>query len=239
MALDIVLTVITLIVAVVGTLLKDPPKKAQAVLIALAVLASLASVFKAISDESDKEFMKAALTSTLVPSSTCYQQFTKDLSRIGNRFGFNGDPRFYHNLEGATCFFSSTDGSKRGTLVFDRSDIAKIYANQIAHRNNDKDIAEAFDRSYDPKDWEEELRNKVCILGFGVCFDQYRHFPTEFFYDDNGVRIDFDYNSNRKTVEYDWEELVKLKKAKAIDLFYDLEQGLRKKFETALLEANN
>jgi hypothetical protein len=239
MALDIVLTVITLVVAVIGTLLRDPPRKAQAFLIALAVLASLASVVKAINDESDKEFMKAALTSTLVPSSTCYAQFSKDLSKIGKRFGFNADPRFYHNPEGATCFFSSTDGSKRGTLVFDRSDIAKIYANQIARRNNEKDIAEAFDQSYDPKDWEEELRNKVCVLGFGVFFDIYRRSPSEFFYDDDGVRIGFEYNGKRKTVEYDWEELVKLKKTKAVDLFYDLEQGLRKKYEAALLEATN
>ena len=66
--LEIILTLTTLTVAVIGTLLKDPTKRVKQFLIGLAFIASLASIIEAVGDASDKEFMKTALTSTLTPS---------------------------------------------------------------------------------------------------------------------------------------------------------------------------
>jgi hypothetical protein len=69
----------------------------------------------------------------------------------------------------------------------------------------------------------------VCILGFAVFFDVNRRFPSDFYYDDEGVRINFDYDGKGKWVEFPWEELVQIKETKAADLFYHLEQVFRRK----------
>jgi hypothetical protein len=64
-SLDILLIAITLAVAVIGTLLKDPSLRVKSFLIGLAIVASLSSIIKAFNDASDKKFMKMALISTL------------------------------------------------------------------------------------------------------------------------------------------------------------------------------
>jgi hypothetical protein len=68
MTIDIILTLITLTVAVIGTIKENLTKHVKQFLVGLAVIASLASIIKAVGDASDKEFMKKALTSILTPS---------------------------------------------------------------------------------------------------------------------------------------------------------------------------
>jgi hypothetical protein len=59
----------------------------------------------------------------------------------------------------------------------------------------------------------------VCILGFAAFFDVNRRFPSDFYYDDEGVRINFDYDGKGKWVEFPWEELVQIRRQKPLICF--------------------
>ena len=77
MALDVILIATTLIVAVIGTLLKDPPKRVKTFLITLAALASIASIIKAHDDSDEKKFLRTAVTSNLTPDTSAYGRFNR------------------------------------------------------------------------------------------------------------------------------------------------------------------
>jgi hypothetical protein len=233
---DILLTTITLIVAVIGTLLKDPKPRVKAFLIGLAVLASLGSVIKAMNDQADKEFMKRALTSTLTPSSSSYAKLSENVHVVVQNRGFSGHWNYFHSPDGLTCFFSSEDGSKHGTLVFNRSEMAQMYANLIARRNNDKDVEAAFEQSYVPKELEEEFMDKVGVLGFAVFFDMFGRYPKDSNYDDSGIRITIEENGKSTTVGFSRDELAQFGAAKAPNLFYGLEQRFRQKYKQEIDE---
>jgi hypothetical protein len=166
---DFLLTTITLIVAVIGTLLKDPPRFVKAILIVLAILASAGSIAKAYNNESDKEFMKTALASNLTPSNSSFAKLTSDVDEIAKTKGFDLN-RCHHTQDGMTCFLSTTSGDKRTTLVFNKSDIAEMYANQIARKPNKSMIEKLFKTRYSPNDLDEEFLDKIGALAFGTFF---------------------------------------------------------------------
>jgi hypothetical protein len=69
MAVDVILVLITLVTAVIGTL-SNPPRWVKVAIITLAASASCASIIKSYLDERDKDFVKTALINSLNPSST-------------------------------------------------------------------------------------------------------------------------------------------------------------------------
>jgi hypothetical protein len=231
MSLDIILTIITLIVAVIGTLLKDPSRRVKVFLISLAALASLASVIKAVADASDKEFMKTAIISTLTPSNFAFQKLVNDIHDEDNQAGFDTEI-CHHDADGMTCFLSSsTDKNKHGTLVFNRMDIAEMYANDIQRTSNKKLIDAAFAQSYDPKELKEEFSDKVGLLGTAVFFNMYGRWP-DYTYDDSfGVKIIFEKDGVTKEVLISPVELASFQKQRAPDLFYALEKEFRDKYK--------
>src|SRR5580658_3121492 len=155
MFLDIILTLITLTVAVIGTMLKDPSRHVKGFLIGLAAVASLASIVKASGDASDKEFMKRAVISGLTPANSAYQNFTDEIEKqVAKNFEVD---TCHHNNDGMTCFMTSTsDKTKHSDLVFNRAEIAEMYANDIRHTSNDKPINAAFTQQYDTKNYRED-----------------------------------------------------------------------------------
>jgi hypothetical protein len=161
MSLDIILTLITLTVAVIGTLLKDPSRHVKAFLIALAVAASLASIVKAFGDASDKEFMKRAVISGLTPANSAYQSFVDEIEKQVAKQNFEVDT-CHHSNDGMTCFLTSTaDKTKHADLVFNRAEIAEMYANDIGHSSNDKPINVALTQQYDAKNYKRNSRIKL------------------------------------------------------------------------------
>jgi hypothetical protein len=62
----VLLSVITLVVAIAGMVLKDPSRNIKIFLIALAVTTTIGTVITAFGDESDRTFFKRALSSTPV-----------------------------------------------------------------------------------------------------------------------------------------------------------------------------
>ena len=101
--LEIILTVITLAVAIAGTLWEKPPKSVKISLIALAIAASLGAIIKSFLDESDKDFMKRVLISNLSPSNSAYKNLEAD---VANHFAQQGydDWACFHTDGGMACF---------------------------------------------------------------------------------------------------------------------------------------
>jgi len=232
MTLEIMLAAITLIVAVIGTLLKDPPRRVKAFLIVLAALASIGSVVKAIADESDKEFMKTALISTLVPSNSSYERLWADVDESAKARGFDQDARCIHSIEGMTCFLRSANDAKHGTLVFNKAEIAQMYANEISRKSNGRLIGDLFQQSYVPADIHEEFLEKIGVLEFAVFFDLFGRFPSDYEYDDPiGVRIDFERDGKKQSVGFSPNELSGFQQSQGPNVFYAFEQAFRKKFE--------
>lgn len=241
MAVDVVLILITLAVAVVGTLLKDPPTYVKTALIFLAVLASVASVIKAREDSNDKNFLKTAIMSNLTPSSAVYGRLVDAVSTVGKRLGY-ADGSCFHNEAGLACFLSSKgQNSKHGTLVLNRLEIAQLYANDIQRTSNDSVINTFYSRVYEPSRLEEEFEDKVAVLGAAVFFNVYGRWPQYSYDDHNGRDLTLGYEQNGKAwqVQFSGEEIKAMAAAKTPDVFYSFEQRFRQEYAKSPFAADN
>src|ERR1051326_1587058 len=231
MTVEILLAMITLMVAVIGTLLRDPHKNVKIFLIVLAAVASIGSIVKAVNDDSDKEFMKTALMSTLKPSNSVYERLTAEVDESAKTRGFEQNAYCIHYDEGGmTCFLHSATEGKQGTLVFNKAEIAEMYANQIRRENNKKMIDAVFRQTYSPDDLHEEFVDKIGLLGFAVFFNVYGRFPSDYNYDGFGVRVDFEEDGKKQSVGFSPAELTAFEKNQGPAVFYAFEQTFRKKF---------
>jgi hypothetical protein len=106
----------TLLVAIVGTLWKEPPLPAKIALIFLAVLSSAGSVAKTLEDNAEKRFVQSALIASLNPANASYHNFFRDLEKPASEFGYDGEFVCHHTPEGMSCFLSSADNSKRAAI---------------------------------------------------------------------------------------------------------------------------
>jgi hypothetical protein len=229
---DVILTLITLVVAVIGTLLKDPPRAIKIFLIALAIATSVASIFKAHEDSAEKDFLKSAITATLTPSNSAYDRFYKEIDSEAETIGLNQVSCYHDDPDGMVCFISSdSDPHKHGTLVIDRSEVAQMYAHDLQKTSNKKFIAGMLSQPYDPSSLEDAFENKVGLLGAAVIYTQANHWPN-YSYDDNGkdLKLTFDQNGSSTVVNFSSEELRAIKERKAVDVFYDFEQRLQGRF---------
>src|ERR1700722_174328 len=106
MTLDIVLALAALVVAVVGTLKDDFSTRTKRILVGVAAATCLFPVVKAVGDDHDKEFMKTALTSTLVPTNSSFVKLIPEIEAAGEKRHFDDSP-CHHSGDGMACFFSS------------------------------------------------------------------------------------------------------------------------------------
>ena len=227
MFIDVVLTLITLAVAVIGTLLKEPPRWAKAALIGMAVVASGLSILKAAEEDSAQRFMRMALTSTLTPSNASYLKLGQE---VFDDAGYD-DVSCYHDADGMTCFLGSAkDKNKHATLVLNKLEVAEMYANEIERSSNRKFLSGTMSIVYDPSYLDDELCDKIGVLGSGIFFSLYHRWP-DYNYDGNmGVAIRYDLNGATKEVVLNPDELKTLQKGPSADLFYAIEQKFREKF---------
>lgn len=152
-------------------------KTLKQIVLGVAVVLFLLSCIKAYRDNRDKEFLKVALTSTLNPTNRYFNKIEEEIT-------WEADKRLLdsrncnHSQDGISCFFwSQKDTSKQATLVFDRVDMAEIYA-AVIRRGHDRDlIKDHFDKTYklptekeDP--WDEDFVDKVGLLSTGICFSK-------------------------------------------------------------------
>jgi len=231
MAIELLLTTITLIVAIIGTLLRDPSRRVKAFLICLAAAASAGSAVKAVETERDKRFIQTALVSSLNPSNSAYEKLCEDIGEFAKAKGYDEEVDCPHMSDGMVALLS-TSTARTGTVVFNRSEIAEMYANKIRHAGNKQTVQGIVDKSYAPSDLREEFLDKVGILGFLSFFSVAGNFPLTYHYDARfGVRLDFTNDKGQKqSILFSTAELVSFKEDKAPKLFHLLEQEFRRKF---------
>ena len=231
-SIEISLILITMVVAIVGTLSDFKGKdRAKAGLIILAVLASAGAIVKSFLDEREKELMKTALISTLNPAPPIYDKFGKEIEREIKRMGYD-EFDYRHFSDGLTYSLNDSKTGRRGYLVFDRLDIGMMYSNQLAGKSNSEIILRQFDQTYKPTlAQSEDFQNRVAILGHCMFNWKYKHEPRDYHYDDDKVSFSVDVNNQIKEFQITAQEIASLKEKKAVELFVDLVDIFQKKID--------
>ena len=236
MILEIILMVITLSAAVVGTYKDDLSGLVKTFLIVLAIAAGIGTLIKSYKDESDKKFMQAALTSTLNPSNSSYEKICNEVDKIGKAAGFDADAECHHSSDGMIGLLSEKAGKDYGIVVLNRQNVSDIYANHIKKSSNQNVINvinEAIHKLYDPKNLNnEEFLDKVGILGFNIYFNIFDEHPLSYNYDPKfGVKIAFDKDGKKQIVQVSPAELKTFEHGKALNLFHLIGKNFREKFQ--------
>jgi hypothetical protein len=125
MELDVVLACAAAVVAIYGISHTLKPK-IQRFLIALAIVIAAGSVWKAYTDQRDKDLMKAALTGTLDPTAATTSQIYKLVKGQAQKKGFTEVD--YMRVGDGMVLYLSDPSRPSETVVLDRLDIALLYA---------------------------------------------------------------------------------------------------------------
>jgi len=223
----------TLAVAVVGVLWRDPPTPAKVSLILLALATSAASIYKLMEDDQDKKFLQLALTSTLVPSNSDYKRFYKDFdAKAGIRNYSVNDYPCHHSPDGLTCFFANADGSKHGTLVLNKTEVATLYANEIRGMSNGPTVEALFKKQYTPSINDEEFLDKVGIVGVMTFYNTYHTFPRTYDYDPSfGVHIIWDIEGKERVVQISPDDISSIPPGDSLGVFRKIEEIYRQRFK--------
>ncbi len=175
MPIDLLIAVSALVIALLGTLSRDLNLKWKKVLVTAACIAFLAAIAKSVSDDREKQFLKDAITLTLVPTNPQFTRIQDEFDHERDLRGMNAGS-CHHQDFGDICFYySTTDPWKNATVVFNKEEVAKIYANQLDKKNSEDLIKDRFDHLYQPigeDDWDEEFVDRVGLLGMGICFSK-------------------------------------------------------------------
>jgi hypothetical protein len=230
---DIILTLFTLAVAIIGTLWKDPPLLAKVSLIAIALGTSICSIKKSISDASDKEFLKAAVTSTLAPPNYAYDKMWENIYPTVKAKGYDGDMHLNHVSDGMILECQSKDGSKKGVTVLSKYDVGILYARILASSKIDDLINTAFETTWTPSEASPEFWDKVGVLGVNEFAEMGR--GSGYFYDAGGVSINFEDSGQTKsvTLKNEDDDMKKVAKNTAPNVFYALSLLIKARYETA------
>ncbi|MDF0495344.1 hypothetical protein [Bradyrhizobium yuanmingense] len=165
-------------------------KYGQRALLAIAVVTTGCSFWKARQDDKDKDFLQLAVASTLAPANSVYPDlyphFYSAVKWRPWRLDYN-DFRCYH-VVALTCFFKNEMNPKygkkpelerHGTLVLDKTDVGKMYANWIRKSGNDSLAREFANKQFKRDVVNEEILDKVGILGRNIFY----HFQNDVYTD--------------------------------------------------------
>jgi hypothetical protein len=228
---DILLSLITLVVAIVGTVLKDPSKRVKIFLISLAAATTIGTVIKAIGDESDKNFFKRALISTLSPSNGQYKNLEGDVAIHFAKLGYD-HWGCYHTQGGMGCYlWSETNKDKHWTLILNSEEIGKMYAKEIAGEKDDDVIQAVCSNPMKPSEFDEDFKDRASILSsvvFWTTFGKWINFD----YDDNvGIKAEYRQNGQDREISFAPAELTSTPDGDSCTVFYNVEQRIREKYK--------
>jgi hypothetical protein len=162
--MDFILIVLTLALGVVGTLWKGPPVPAKVILVVLLLASSVASAWKAVTDERDKELLETLAVAGLALPNGAYDKVYQRLDEVMGK-GTRGV--CHHTSQGMTCFGGidkntfeihskshykyvksllyphdninqikdSLSKDTGGVFVFNRYEVAKIYSDAVRGRD--------------------------------------------------------------------------------------------------------
>jgi hypothetical protein len=235
MPVEFLLIATTCAVAIVAAIWQRPPFKVQVVLIGLAIVSSGGSLLKAIEDNNDKQFMQYALIATLVPSNSTYQKFYDDLDKTVANLGYDDNYTCHHTDDGMTCFFADKAHTKSGVLPIDKSEVAELYANVLKKKSNQQTFVRLLKTIYSPSAEDEDFNNKVGIVGMHVFFDVYERDASKYDYDPKfGVKVSFDKDGQRRSVQISPEDISRLTKGEATNVFDAVANLYKNKFKEAM-----
>jgi hypothetical protein len=233
MTIDVILILITLVVAVIGTTLDKPSNRVKGFLIFLALGASAGSIAKAYEDSKEKDFLKTAITSNLVPSGKVYGILAGQVAdEVRERLKLTVANCYHGTDDGITCFFTSkTTPPTRATVVLSRPDVSDLYANYIQHRSNKKTVDKILNQEYKPSELEEDFEEKAAILGSTVLYRHLHVWPNSSYDDNGGQYLKKIYTGAGVSVVIQLSpvELAGINQNAEPKLFYEVEQDIRRK----------
>jgi hypothetical protein len=227
---------LTLAAGIVGTVGDHFSLRIKLALIAFVVVTSLASWWKLREDNVDKQFLKLALTSTLVPANSDYNGFYKDFDAAAAARGFEvREYPCHHNLDGLTCFFASPDASKHGTLVLNKAEVSSLYASQFRGESNRSKSEALFNKRFEPSISNEEFLDKAGIVGFHTFYNMYHSFPESYMYDDSiGIKVSWESaEKTKQVVQITPGDISRIPSGSGLDVFRKIEELYRERFRLA------
>lgn len=208
------------------------------VLIWILIATSAASLFKAWDDNSDKEFLQQAVTSTLVPTHSAYDGFDKEIDIVAAKEEYAS--ACYHSNDGAACLLTGKDGVKRGTLVLDKGEVARLYENQLRSwwKKDGGLIQGLFKKKFNTSELSQELLNKAGIVGIFVYYEKNHEFPKNYYYDkrygtilkwDGGEAVICPQDFERITEKQDFKRITE---KEGLQVFWEIEKLFRDRINT-------
>jgi hypothetical protein len=228
----LILIGIALAAGIIGTLWEHPPKPAKIALIVLLLASSVAAMAKAYSDDKDKELLQnLAIAGLALPNSaydTVYRQMEKAYSDAATI-------NCHHTNDGMTCPLQPAQGKPERTLVFNRYEVARVYADVVRGRDTREYLKNIAEKRYAPKQLNDEYEDKLGTFGFDTFYDMCRRFPADYNYDDKfGIKILYDDGGVRKEISITPDEMTAPEPNFGPVLFGHFDKSFRMKIAQAL-----
>jgi hypothetical protein len=186
---DTILIGITFLAGIIGTLWERPPKFGKIALIVLLLASSVAAIVKAFSDDKDKELLQNLAIAGLALPNSAYSEVYEQMDKA---YPDDEWEICHHSSQGMTCRLKPVEGKPARTFVFNRYELAQVYADAVRGRDRDtkRFLLAISEKHYDPKQLGDEYQDKLGILGIGTFYDMCRQSAADYAYDDNfGVKI--------------------------------------------------
>jgi hypothetical protein len=205
MGVDLILIGIAFVVGVIGTLWKDPPKLAKFALIGLLILSSVAAIWKSYSDDKDKELLQNLAVAGLALPNSAYDVVYE---QMGKAYSNSATVNCHHTNDGMTCPLQPTAGQAPQALVFNRYELARVYADAVRGRDTGAFLKEIATHRYDPEHLSDDYEDKLGILGFHTFYDMCQFFPRDYNYDDSfGIKVIYDDKGERREISISSDEM--------------------------------
>ena len=229
---EIILIGSTLAAAIIGTLWKDPPHHVKHLVIAFAVLTSVATLYKSYSDDKDKQLLQTLAIAGLALPNSAYEIIYDQLHRAYPDAPISN---CRHSNEGMTCSVKAVQGKPPRAHVFNRYEVARVYADAIRGKDTESYLREIIRKQYNPKQPGDEFGDKLGILGFATFYDMCGSFPVDYnYHDDKGVSVNYLDGSRRKQITLTRKDLSNVEPDLGLLLFGRFEEKFREDIRNAL-----
>jgi len=234
---DFILIGMTFVLAVIGTLWKDPPKTAQAALLLLLLASSTVSVFKSVGDSRDKELLQTLAVAGLNLPNAAYDIVYRPMEEWQKAEGYSNSATCHHNGDGMTCFVDPVPNKPDIVFVLNRFEVAKIYAMSIRGESNNALLTSVLQKKYDPKELNDDYQDKLGILGEDVFYHLCARFPSNYNYDDKfGIAILYEQAGTQKAIQISPTEMTAPEPDIGPIIFQHFAQMYRDRIRVALPE---